>query len=858
MPPHDRLCRRLNGLVNRAVQQSRQHEPLLFLYPPWFAAGTSQAHFATTCARPESATKRTATTAAAAAAATKPERRQAVANAVHGSRTEEHDQDHGAGVADRAPGQAKAAVDAGAAGDIDSRPSNKLVKRIISKTGQAQKRMSKRQSLHAQYTDAEDWRAPFDTLRKHTPKGAQSHVKQLERLDMPPGMMGYYLGDLDKLFLEIYLCTDCHVQVSRGDADEGERFQALVLVGTPPSIRAAKLRLDDAIRVRSENDDDPNNDNMGFGSSMADYNLTSVSVAKEKLRAVWAQDLRSTPHAKSLSDILLPSAWDVISFANYIDDITTSSPPRLLRRSLYASAEDGHGLTLHIDYVTQTLQRLFTDPSLHPFISSHATSRALAFLTHHRRLPTVRLIIGALDTSSFRGPLSKHPHAQPLFHPALTTKVFNATLAAAASAQDVHNYNFLLTLLTTRSLAPDFATWTHLLTLVHARNPRAARTVVLKSMRERGLLSNPQAKMSVAAVLVKEAFADWVDRGGSTATFIETWDREFEGGEWLDTGVANRMLRVRSTRGQFDDGLAIVHVLKARGKSPDAVTLNTLVEEAAAQGNVRAVLRCCKVVLGSGVPTAKVRVEQRLLTQLFWMAKRQGAYNMLRVIWTYACLSGHVDVRVLAKVQRYAALPGPTPSSGVGAAPDANLQHSRGELFRRVAYKAILGVDSALGFGDRNITHGLAPSELSSLVLQHASLPTSPNPHTQPQTKTQTQDTSDSNPESESASTSASSATNSKAFFSALVTHDLSHATKLRPRTSFVQMLHLAAERDETWKLAGVRKTPDLAWILENIIRVEVEVVAAFGYQDGAESRKGGEHVEMENDADVGVNVRDQ
>ncbi|KAF1354753.1 hypothetical protein BDV97DRAFT_395171 [Delphinella strobiligena] len=783
MPAHDRLCGRLNGLVTQAAQLSRQHhEPLLFLYPRWFATSVQQQQ-----------QPRTSTT-------------QAPAEDRDGSLLPNK---HEVNPISQSPRQAE--VSDADASELDSRPSSKLVKRIMSKTEHEKKKAKRRQEVHKKYPDADDWRIAFNTLRKHTPSGSNHYVKQLERLKMPKGMMGYYTADLDHLFLDIYLTTDCHVQIERYYEDGKGRFKSLTLVGMPAAIRAAKQRLNDSIRV------EPVAARRADGT-MRQTHTKTIHMARDKLRIVYAAS-SVKPVPRRVSDIEEPESWTIVSLANYVEDLVDSAPDRSYRRSFYPPTNPTPNQPGHVDSVTIALLALFTKPTVRPYLSNYATGTALNYLAHHRRIPAIRRIIESIDTSTAS-------NSTP--YPFLTTRIFNTCMRATRDASDLHNYTFFLQLMLSRQCVPDWETWCSLLSLVYQRSPSDAKNIVLNLMRAKGLLADPQAKMEVAAIFVRADFADWVDRGGCTNTFIHHYDKLMDSKNWLEPKVANRMLAVRCERGHFSDALSILNILRARGRLPDEVSLNTLVENAAVQNNMTAVLEVMKDVIGNDI-RRKIKIQERVYTHLFRMAKRRQDYNLLRIVWRYACLTGNVSYEMQSDFEKTIVWYAPQLSTSDSARSDAKYAESRSQVFSKFAYKAAVGVESGK-IADSIFEHLDLKGkriEFEEKIVDFA-LEAKTAAAVDP-VSSASDSTSNSGPD---ASSTASAETTSptaeiqeppqsrKSFLRSLIRSDMAAATDFYPQYDFPCALEAAAKMDESWKLLGVRKTPDFKWIIENAITV--------------------------------------
>ncbi|KAL1310631.1 hypothetical protein AAFC00_000902 [Neodothiora populina] len=812
MPPRHRLYGRLDSLISRvAAQQPCHHDPpLLFLYPRWFTGSTTTS---TTQHQPT---------------ATESSTRDSDVQTI------DHPVDEATPLqgSSKSPRRTAGNSRGRTASDPDSRPSTKLVKRLVVRKNLARHKEEKRNVIiNAKYPKFEDWRDAFTELQKRTPRGEQQHISQLQRLNMPDGTTGYYSGSLGTLFLEVYLMTDCQVQITiddMADADwerhgESRHFKSLYLVGTPAAIKAAKQYLNNNIKIRTMKDGDSDGRNMGR------YRLTSIPQSQDSpLRSVFANGYSRRQTQKLVHEIALPQAWTTITVANYVSDLVKSKPPRVRRVSSY-SPVDTTTMSKHIDVITKCLVRLLTDPSIHPYISSRATNDALDFLTGHRKLPEVRQIMEALDTSRVR---RSHPNGR-----ILTIRNFNTCLRSAAFAGDVHNFTFLLKAMRSRSNIPDWETWTAFLNLVHLRDPKAARLAVLPVMREMGMLANTQARMAVGDALVGSTFADWVDRGGSTSAFFEHYDKMMQGKDWLDKSGANAMLAVRCKRGQFTDALYILSVLRERGRHPNEVTLNTLAEEAAAQNNTTALLASMDAINGPTAPAKAggVAIEERLYTRLFLMAGRTRAYNLMRVVWRYACMSGNVSNSMQKGFEEAALWYAPrsrTTSKAKGILRSKSVQQGQNDVesslhdSRLNRSKAFM-TKAALGVAD-DVQHiSTSAPETSLDALESDSADSEEIGATkdrlvdlakQPGTTPEPDVTSETQAHNEWAQNERES------FLLGLIQKDMAAYGEYQPVNSFLESLESAIEKDKEWTAAGVDfwRDPDFAWILQNAVKVPV------------------------------------
>lgn len=779
MPPHDRLCWRFRPLIqSQAVHITKHNEPLLFLYPRWYTTTVSEpqdsADVSNDSPRGERRKK-----------LVDPRDRHVRQARIVPSETVQTQQ---------APAQPQLLPE----NPLDTRPTSGLVRKLIVKREHEEMKLERRWQMRETYRDSRDWQSSLEALQRSTPNKASNHVKLLELLKMPDGMFGWYHGDLNVLFLEIYMFTECHVQISTGinkGGRDGSKFYSLVLAGTPATIRMAKAGLNREIRVRSD-------ERSELGGSMDAFLTTSTVIKRDKAtaRAVWSEHHALPWAVAKPSDLKLPRKWSIVRFADRVANLVRRPMPRGLQHKVYGS-KAGRNQDSHIDAVSEALQDLFLPESNLRFISPYSLAIAVPFLMKHRKLPAMRRIIGHLDNHKF----------------AFTTSTFNACLQSARDAGDLHNFYFILRLMLDRGVTPDWQSWSALLHLVHQISRSDAR-VVLKSMRKKGMLASAPAKMDVAAVMVTADFTDWVERGGSTTAFFETYDKYFDGPEWLSESVANRMIGVRTQRGQFGDAFSILDTLIARGKRPNVVSLNTLLSSATSQRNHLAALEAVEKLVGDEAST-KVRPDKITFNQLFMLAWRRCEYNMLRVVWHYACMYGEVGFALQNAFEGTIALYSPSSNShednsvGIGSSTLPNI--SRLKLFRSLAAKAAVGI--SLQRSDDELDHMIAllgtqtPPDIVGDETDNT--PTAERPEGQ----------SASSPQQSINDLNRTEHEERKRRLLGLVKSDMQQVQRLRPMVNLAEMLRIAREKDSVWTGLGIRKTPNLEWILENAVQVPVE-----------------------------------
>ncbi|CAD0112321.1 unnamed protein product [Aureobasidium uvarum] len=659
---------------------------------------------------------------------------------------------------------------------------------------------------------ANDWRTPLMLLRKHTPEGEEHHVKHLARLEMPQGMRGFYHGNLSNLFLDVYLHTGCHVQVSRGDNRTDDRFLALELSGTPTNITLARSILNEAVQVESDDD-------LNAKGTMGSYTITATPVVMDKVmpRSVWSMPSRA---AKQLSYVLEPPSWSFQSFAAYVAELIISTPPPLRPFGIEHSPRNKP----HVDLVTDRLMALYSNPDTIRWASMHATAQTLNFLRSHAKIPQVRGVLEFIDTQS-----KTRPHLRlALSNPA----VFNVLLNSASQALDLHTYNFLLRMMTDRGIAPNTETWSSLLHLVQKVSPRNAKHIIT-TMRQRQMLSSPVAKMSTANATSKPDASEWLRRGESIFDFIAHYDKLWKGKDWLDTRACNQILSALIEDGNLEDTLALVNELKSRNKQPNIVTTNILVDAAVSYRDLAFALNALKATLRDTIelhPGSCCHTFDRLVQLAF----RVRAYNTLRVVWTYACLHGNVSRDLLRKMQKtlMTSLHGKkTPEKpinqqtlNVGHTAESNV--SRHERFKSFAAIVAVGIEEGLEGVRRPITS--VPSRFATLKAATRSPITKLPPSAV--------STTPSTPSADTASANAPIV--DKPGLHPVLAADLLAREKFVPGPPFLTALREAIDRDLLWKQQGYDKSATLEVLLAEAVQVKVDKKRHVIVQDVIQKHK--------------------
>jgi len=372
---------------------------------------------------------------------------------------------------------------------------------------------------------------------------------------------------------------------------------------------------------------------------------------------------------------LRPPIDSAITFAAYVDDLT-NLPPRLLRRRVQTSSTAGEPIHFFRQVITELIS-LFENSQFQELISNDAAEYALQFLMKYSDYHAAQLVFDAL--------LSNETYT-------LSNSVFDAMLEAAAKNQDMHNFRWLVSTMARLRVAPSWKTWVCLYDLACRRLTSDNAALVLQRMSSNGVLDVPQALRETVCSNVERDLIDYLlqNHNASLKHFVDWYDKRFgrkghgnmnsmhraavEPRIWLSTSTANRMIKVLLFQGRKSDALEVVRMLEAAGDFPDTVTLNTFLTDARRARNPGAAVATLKQLSRASQNQAyshpEIVLDELSYANLFDIAWKGRYYNMVRVIWRYACCAGEVmwDVQQRIRQSLLTYLPAPKSPSQTKAA----------------------------------------------------------------------------------------------------------------------------------------------------------------------------------------------
>ncbi|KAK3110468.1 hypothetical protein LTR53_015207, partial [Teratosphaeriaceae sp. CCFEE 6253] len=382
-----------------------------------------------------------------------------------------------------------------------------------------------------------------------------------------------------------------------------------------------------------------------------------TSTAKKDELGTPGSDL-STPSTAISLKIGRPLRPSTTAFTDRILTLTRL-PPRLIGKRIRKEAPAP--VTPQTDtiqqQVTAELLVCFTDPTMATYVNHAAVTLAIGFCVKRSDYAAARAIIKALqENQSYE----------------LTTVAFDILLDSAAAKADAHNFRLWMRKMIARGLKASARTWTSLHRLVCIRYPgREASERVIRAMQANGALSNLKVLQEVVKTRVLREFEQYLSRSDNETSlegFLKLYDDKycFESGHeetrqaraakhyhpWLTNTTANIMAKELLLRGRTQEALALVTISEDSGLKVRNDTLSTYLAAAARArdpGMAISVLMHFQPVFIRD--RGAVRLDALTYGLLFGIAWRKSCYNMMRVIWRYACCAGEVDWSMQRRVR---------------------------------------------------------------------------------------------------------------------------------------------------------------------------------------------------------------
>jgi hypothetical protein len=484
-------------------------------------------------------------------------------------------------------------------------------------------------------------------LEHMMPASPEPFTKSRETYSAPDGFAASFKSDTHTTILEIMHRTQCHVQTSLEGTVDGNTnlFTSVYLYGTPSQREAAcellpsmtnfspypcSARLDEFPRQL--------NDHEG-GETQPDTTPTRFTMQSPSkrvpIRAVWGRHL-DTPRAAYRLNGFRPPLTSVLEMNKYIEDITNKLPRLERPRENY------------IQRLWQELRDLFADPKMVKILPPPAVDQACTTLFKHRMIKAARNLLDILQSAGYE----------------VTTSNVDCFLIEAADAGDAGNFNYMLEFMLQKKLKTSVNTWVAFHKLVCNRWPEGSQQV-METMKTKGVFKNDKAVRQVMPTVIQRHITDHLAHTGlqgNLPAFFDAFDQQLEqlfgrpGYRWLTEDVAHRMCEVLLTVGQISDAISVLDEVRRRGQASGT----------SFGFSERTVIKFLRAANLLGDPSTTVALINRFrigdsgaiqlgelsYSILLTIAWGRNCYNMVRVIWRYACAAGQVTNEMQWRVQQ--------------------------------------------------------------------------------------------------------------------------------------------------------------------------------------------------------------
>ena len=475
------------------------------------------------------------------------------------------------------------------------------------------------------------WTKTLRMLESRTPKRTTGWTRHALKIVIPAEAAKAFTTNLDDNIWDIHDRTTCEIELYKGM--EGDGRSALLLSGDNVAVQDATDIImgacEDGLICRPD-PSNPETPLLRGDPEIAKELCIASKITHQPRRLI---TMRKTPYIwnNRFEDIPKPETWDQYSFMNYIRTLCQAKlrPHRAIEFYGTPQAAD--------EVIMVLIQQAFRDKTAADSL-------------------TVAAFRMALECIEERG-LSFRPHARRLFTQLqirrlpFDTEVFNKFLRGSLRTRDLDNFNQMLTFMAGYGCVPNYQTWKLFL---HMMPDEGAKREVVMSMEKLGLLHNPSAVSDVVREFVAFDMYRAIQSEKDAKTFCAEMDESY-GPTWPSVTALNRMLNVCSFYGKFDMCYELLdHFENVYEKRPEYRTLQTILVGAGKTNDIGAALKVLRLMEERPYLTATFH----LYRELYTLAWRWRLFNVMAVIWTYACLKDMTCFAMRHRVSQQLANPG--------------------------------------------------------------------------------------------------------------------------------------------------------------------------------------------------------
>lgn len=587
-------------------------------------------------------------------------------------------------------------------------------------------------------------REMLEEMHEDTHVWAKKGVKQKELL-VPEETIALLAGVTDMALKEnvwyVPVHNGCKVHVLRPLQSQGQ-FRRVILSGSERVVELVSDRIAQARRLQEQSDP-----LVDIQIPLAPI-IPSIEAMKRQgapvplVRGVW--DIQSAVKQAAKLHMVLPAGKNlsgIRDFAEHVEELTRSKPS-------YNSKIPYS----HQKQVAKALVQLFRNEAYSSFMSTAALNRALSYLLDHEFLNAARDIF------------LKSEHLA-------TVDTFNILLKSAAKRQDLRFFRQFLLAMSRLSIRPDPNTW---LTLVDCLVAPKAKADLVTYMLQRGYLENMGAMRTALHLTLPNTFRAHLESGKSVDSFIRQ-TADSCGDSCFVPSLISQMFGVIVRLKDFAALDRLFEICKQNDLTFNSATITQILSlfRADMPTALRYLFRCLE--------RPETKLERHAWERLFLVAFKGQYYNICRVLWRYACMSGNVTYKMKRTVVT-------SLIRNVPRKPETNVH----TIWDVSAGKVIVGLDL------HRPDHKLQTTVLDKLPREYRSNPIAYL-------------SSGYKPSGEEREQQIQVA-------SALTQHDIEIGSWHRPQFPLLIMLEAASVLDQEW-----RKVPrPVHWLVQNAIRVPV------------------------------------
>ena len=356
-----------------------------------------------------------------------------------------------------------------------------------------------------------------------------------------------------------------------------------------------------------------------YPSRRKEYNKKSTHL----IRSVWDTTISRKPMFLQPFLTSPPVVSDAKQFTEFVEDLVNSQRPYpnsfLARKFMYPHLKAEW--RQHYQVVAKVLVSLFELEENQKSISTGALNMALSFLYRHELNSTAKRILASAQKFA-------------------TVDTFNIILQAAAVRQDLAMFSDYLRAMAKSNLRPNISTWAKFVDCVIF--PPAKKYLVTRLISS-GLINDEESNKCFVFLTLEDTFRAHLQSGQSVdAYFDKLLDKEAGANIFVSGAMISRMCNVIVALRDFIALKRLFEITREKrwpvGEAAISDALSLFFFYGDAFGAVEFILRCMR--------DHSFRINPVIYEKLFIIAYREKCYNICRVLWRYACITGDVTYKM--------------------------------------------------------------------------------------------------------------------------------------------------------------------------------------------------------------------